>query len=84
MGFAGKTEGVFSLEKRRLRRDLIVVFQHLMGSYKEDEGSLFTRSHMEKTRCNGYKLHQNRFRLNIRKTFFTLRPDTGTTFPEKG
>ena len=32
----------------------------LKRCYKEDGGSLFTRSHMEKTRGNGYKLHQER------------------------
>ncbi|KAK4814404.1 hypothetical protein QYF61_018163 [Mycteria americana] len=40
----------FSLEKRRLRGDLITMFQHLKGGYKEDGDSLFTRSRMEKTR----------------------------------
>ena len=48
------------MEKRRLRGGLITVFQYLKGGYKEDGGSLFTRSHMEKTRGNGYKLHQER------------------------
>ena len=52
-----KELGVFSLEIRRLIGDLITVFQCLKGSYKEDGDSLFTRSHMEKTRGNGYKWH---------------------------
>ena len=61
--------GLLSLEKRRLRGDLITVFQYLTGAYKEDGDSLFTRSHMEKTRGNGYKLLLGRFRLDTRKTF---------------
>lgn len=32
---------LFSLEKRRLRKDLTTVFQYAMGSNKEDGGSLF-------------------------------------------
>ena len=68
-----KELGLFSLEKRRLRRDLVTVFRYLKDSYKEDGGSLFTRSHMEKTRGNRYKLHWERFHFDIRKTFFTAR-----------
>ncbi|PKU47445.1 hypothetical protein llap_2268 [Limosa lapponica baueri] len=48
--------GLCSLENRRLRADLITMFQYLKGGYREDGGSLFTRSHMEKRRANGYKL----------------------------
>jgi len=53
--------GLLTLEKRRLRRDLITMFKYLEGGCKEDGDSCFTRSHMEKTRCNGYKLLLGRF-----------------------
>ncbi|GAB0207616.1 hypothetical protein GRJ2_003227300 [Grus japonensis] len=42
--------GLFSFEKRRLRGDLIIMFQYLKDDYEEDGDSLFTRSYMEKTR----------------------------------
>ena len=64
---------MFSLEKRRLRGDLITMFQYLKGGYEEDGDSLFTRSHMEKTRGNGYKLCLGRFQLDTRGRFFTMR-----------
>lgn len=55
---------VFS-PQRRLGGDLITVFQYLKGSYKEDRGSPFPSSHMERTRHNRYKLHWKRFHLDI-------------------
>ncbi|KAK4825406.1 LOW QUALITY PROTEIN: hypothetical protein QYF61_027172 [Mycteria americana] len=65
--------GFSSLEKRRLKGDLITMFQYLKGGYKEDRDSLFTRSHMEKTRGNGYKSLLGRFQLDARRKFFTMR-----------
>ncbi|GAB0187282.1 hypothetical protein GRJ2_001193500 [Grus japonensis] len=64
---------LFSLEKRRLRGDLITMFQYLKSGYKEDGDSLLTRRHMEKTRGNGYKLLLGRFQLDTRRKFFTMR-----------
>ncbi|GAB0185660.1 14-3-3 protein theta [Grus japonensis] len=48
-----KELSLFSLEKRRLRGDLMTTFQYLKGGYKEDRDSLFTRSHVEKMRVMG-------------------------------
>ncbi|GAB0206455.1 mitochondrial enolase superfamily member 1 [Grus japonensis] len=64
---------LFSLEKRRIRGHLIVVFQYLKGAYKKDGEGLFTRASSDRTRGNGFKLKEGRFSLDIRKKFFTVR-----------
>jgi len=47
-------------------------FQYVNGAYKRSGEGPFTRAYSDRTRVNGSKLKEGRFRLDTRKKFFTM------------
>ena len=64
--------GLFSLEKRRLRGDLINVYKYLRCGRQRDEARLFSVVCSDRTRTYGRKLECRKFHTNMQRNFFTV------------
>ena len=65
--------GSFSLERRRLRGDLIETFKIVKGISCIPFASLFSFLPQDKTRGHGLRLAREHSRLEIRKNYFSNR-----------
>ena len=64
--------GLFSLEKKSLREDLIATFQYLKGAYRKAGEGLFTMVWSDRRRIMALNWKRGTFRPGIRKKFFTV------------
>jgi len=72
-GYEEQLRTLSGLEKRRLRGDLVALHSVPRRERGEGGAELFSLGSRDRTCGNGSKLHQGRFRLDIRKHFSAKR-----------
>jgi len=65
--------GLWSLEDRRIRADLVEVYEMVYGLSSVRLSTFFEFSSLDWTRGHSLKLKKNRFRTELRQHFFSER-----------
>ena len=65
--------GLFSLEKRRLKGDVINIYKYLRCGRQRDKARLFSVLCGDRTRGNSQGLKHRKFCTNVLKNFFTVK-----------
>ena len=65
--------GLFSLGKRRLRGDLLNVYNYLKSGSQGDTANLFSAACGARTKGNSHELKHRKFCTNMWRKFFTVR-----------
>jgi len=65
--------GLYSLQRRRLRGDLIEKYKILAGKENIDSSHLFQKANTTELRGHSLKLYKKRSRLDGRKHFFSAK-----------
>ena len=71
-----KELGMFSLQKRRLRGDMIALFKYLKGCYTEEGQDLFSII----LSCRTHNTGSSKRKPDIRKNFLLEQYDSGTSY----
>lgn len=79
-GWAGT---LFSLENRKLRKDLINVYKYLMGGNKVKGARLFSVALASRRRKTGHKLKHMKCYLNTGKRILQEWPGSGRCCPDR-
>lgn len=64
---------LFSLEKSRLRGEIMVTFQNLKRTYGKDGHRIFSRACWNGIRDNGFRLKEGRFRSDTGQKLFAVK-----------
>ena len=49
-----------------------MALQYVKWAYSKEGDNLYSKACCDRTRSNGFKLREGRFRLDVRKKFFTM------------